>query len=251
MSTNRAAEQANRTSVERYEAAHARLMSALPDRTRHDTQLPKSSFPLANVHAIQRATVLEGGLRLLAPLRRFVRHEFERQNAEWLLARNELSVDDILGATLTAAIEQSETAPAEDGLYHWLRRLAQREVQLAHDEYREEQRSEQSVETPLSVVGAVWPTHIRRLKNILADPTATLPEEVVEHEETAAVLAEVLGRLPERWREVFLLQAVDGWTDAEIADVEGLDPADVSWIAQASRAFAREWVETGHLIERA
>jgi RNA polymerase sigma factor (sigma-70 family) len=193
--------------------------------------------------------VLEGVIRLLDPLRRFVRREFEHQGAEWLLTRNELSVDDIVGSTLMTAIEQAETAPVTDGLYRWLRQLARGEVRRTRDAYRDEQHSELSVETPLSRVGVEWPDHIRRLKNIMADPAATLPEEVVEHEETAAVLAEALGRLPEQWREVFLLHAVDGWTNAEIADVEGLDAAEALRIAQASRAFVHAWVEDNTLIE--
>jgi RNA polymerase sigma factor (sigma-70 family) len=95
---------------------------------------------------------------------------------------------------------------------------------------------ERSLEEPVGYQGDEWPDQVVRLIDVLADPTADIPEDVVLAEETQQILDEALERLPESWREIFLLK-VDGWSDEQIALAEGVPVERVPRIIEASRQF--------------
>jgi Sigma-70, region 4. len=95
---------------------------------------------------------------------------------------------------------------------------------------------ERSLEEPVGYQGDEWPDQVVRLIDVLADPTADIPEDVVLAEETQQILDEALERLPESWREIFLLKA-DGWSDEQIALAEGVPVERVPRIIEASRQF--------------
>jgi RNA polymerase sigma factor (sigma-70 family) len=95
---------------------------------------------------------------------------------------------------------------------------------------------ERSLEEPVGYQGDEWPDQVVRLIDVLADPTADIPEDVVLAEETQQILDEALERLPESWREIFLLK-VDGWSDEQIALAEGVPVERVPQIIEASRQF--------------
>ncbi len=75
--------------------------------------------------------------------------------------------------------------------------------------------------------------------DVLPDPGAPIPAEVAESAEFQRALARILGRLPEAWREPFLLHACDGYSLREVADFEGASVADVSWRIDRAREFLR------------
>jgi RNA polymerase sigma factor (sigma-70 family) len=115
--------------------------------------------------------------------------------------------------------------------------------QLVEQERRRLEQ-ERSLEEPVGYQGDEWPDQVVRLINVLADPTADIPEDVVLAEETQQILDEALERLPESWREIFLLK-VDGWSDEQIALAEGVPVERVPQIIEASRQFLAD-----HLRER-
>ncbi len=169
------------------------------------------------------------------PLRRFVRRELGRYVAFGVVPSGALSEEDVTDTVLLRALQHWREAP-ERGLFRWLRRTARRTVRQLVEQERRRIEHERSLEEPVGYQGDEWPDQVVRLIDILADPTAAIPEDVVLTEETQRILDEALDRLPESWREVFLLK-VDGWTDEQIAEAEGLPIQQVQRIVEASRAF--------------
>lgn len=169
------------------------------------------------------------------PLRRFVRREIGRYVAFGVLPSGVLNDDEVTDTVLVRALQHWREAP-ERGLFRWLRRTARRTVRQLVDQERRRIEHERSLEEPVGYQGDEWPDQVVRLIDILADPKAEIPEQVVLAEETQRILDEALDRLPETWREVFLLK-VDGWTEEQIALAEGLAVDQVGRIVEASRAF--------------
>lgn len=169
------------------------------------------------------------------PLRRFVRREIGRYVAFGVLPSGMLNDEEVTDTVLVRALQHWREAP-ERGLFRWLRRTARRTVRQLVDQERRRIEHERSLEEPVGYQGDEWPDQVVRLIDILADPKAEIPEQVVLSEETQRILDEALDRLPETWREVFLLK-VDGWTDEQIALTEGLAVDQVGRIVEASRAF--------------
>jgi RNA polymerase sigma factor (sigma-70 family) len=223
-----------------YENARRQLARALAELA-DDLAAGELDHERAATLAAQRGAVIEQGLRFFGPLRRFVRHEAELWADPVALESGQVPVDDIVASIYLSAVDEADSAPSARAFYTWLRRIARREVRLAVLEQQRIQRHELSLETPVAVVGQ-WPDHVVTLIATLADPSATLPEDILEHLEARRVMNAMLAKLPERWREVFLLSVVDGWPEEEVAAAEGIDPAGVRSIVAATRAFLRDWL---------
>ena len=59
---------------------------------------------------------------------------------------------------------------------------------------------------------------------------------------TGPRLAGLLDTVPVLWREIFVLNAMDGWSAAHIAAWRGIDTADVKAIVRRAWAFIGEWL---------
>jgi RNA polymerase sigma factor (sigma-70 family) len=223
-----------------YENARRQLARALAELS-HELAAGELEHERAAALAAQRGAVIEQGLRFFGPLRRFVRHEAELWADPVALDSGQLPIDDIIASIYLSAVDEADSAPSARAFYTWLRRIARREVRLVILEQQRLQRRELSLETPVAVVGE-WPDHALTLIATLADPNAVLPEDVLEQREARRVMNTMLAKLPERWREVFLLSAVDGWPEDEVAAAEGIDPGAVRSIVAATRAFLRDWL---------
>lgn len=175
----------------------------------------------------------------IRPLRRFVRRELGRWVALGAIPPNTLSEDELVDMVFVRALQHAQEAP-QQGLFRWLRRLARRVIRNSIDAERRRIEHERSLEEPVATLGEEWPDQVVRLIDILADPHAELPEDLLLAQETQAVLDQALDRLPELWREVFLMRTVDGWDDRSIAEAEGIPVEQVRSIVEISRAFLAE-----------
>lgn len=223
-----------------FEATRRQLAQTIHERSawigERDRHLPNGADLAA-----RRATVAEAGAKYLGPLTRYVQREVTRWEERSLVRPGTVAVDDIVAATFEGALERAGEAPRA-GLYAWLRRIARQEALVARLDEETRQRYEVSLESPVTVSSDEERGLVLRLIDVLADPHALLPEQILAHEAVRRALDRVLAKLPDRWREAFLLHALDGWPTAEIATAEGLDPTEVQPMLDASRLFLREWL---------
>jgi RNA polymerase sigma factor (sigma-70 family) len=230
---------------QRYEVARERLAGELGTRVSALVGVSPQAIVPADATYGQRAAVIESGLELIAPLRRFVEGELQGWVDPDVVATRAIEVDDIVADVYLQAVEQADSAPVARAFYTWLRRIARRQVRnavLALDERAERERS-----IYLNVADAdaddEWPDDVNQLIDMLADPDAVLPEDLVEREELQSAIARVLLRLPEQWREIYLMNVVDGWNQEDISTAEGIDSAEVDWKIRMTREFLRSWIE--------
>ncbi len=146
------------------------------------------------------------------------------------------------------ALQNAQDAP-QQGLFRWLRRLARQVIRTSIDAERRRIEHERSLEEPVAILGEEWPDQVVRLIDILADPHAELPEDLLLTHETQALLEQALDRLPELWREVFLMRTVDGWNEDIVAEAEGIPVEQVRSIVEISRAFLAEALRDMQLSE--
>lgn len=224
-----------------YEAARRQLARALAEYAT-DLDAASAPAPASRELARRRNEVIEKGLTFFGPLRRFVQHDVAHWRAIDGFTYDNASIDDIVATIYLAAVERADEAPHPRAFYTWLRRIGRREVRAALLEQERLARVEVSLHEPVMTVGD-WPDRILQLIAVLADPNAEIPEDLLVAEEDTAVLDALLDKLPERWREVFLLRVVDGWEPEAIAEAEGIAAGDVRAIVESSRTFLRDWLE--------
>lgn len=228
---------------QRYEAARQRLTGELGDRVHALVGVGPQALVSTEPAYEQRAAVIEAGLDLIVPLRRFVEGELLAWVEPDVLERRVIEPDDIVANVYLAAVEQADTVPVARAFYTWLRRIARREVRDAVLALDAQSTRETSIYDNIGEVDEDWPEDVARLIDMLEDPNVILPDDFVERQEVHGVFARMLTRLPEQWREMFLMQVVDGWTPDEISTIEGIDRLDVDARVAMSREFLRSWLE--------
>ena len=227
----------------RYESARQRLSGELGDRVQSLVGVGPHELVSVEVSYEQRAAVIEAGLDLIVPLRRFVDAELRTWIDPVLIERRVIEPEDIVANVYLRAVEEADSVPVARAFYTWLRRIARREVRDAVLALDAQATRETSIYLATPAYDEEWPDDIVQLLDVLADPNAVLPEDFVQRQETQAVFAQVLIRLPEQWREVFLMNVVDGWGPDEISTIEGIDRQDVDAKVAMSRAFLHSWLE--------
>jgi DNA-directed RNA polymerase specialized sigma24 family protein len=237
--------QARQKAAYRYDAERKKLSSHLEQRLRSDTRLV-----VREQDALQRRELaLKQTTHMLVPLSRFIKDEIRRRSDQGAVEARLIDSEDILMATMIEAAERLPELPSTIGIYPWLRRLTQKTVRETVGATAEQVELESSLEAPIRVAGTDWPDRALLLIEVLEDPNAVVPEELLERQETRKLLEHGLDQLPARWREVFLLRSVDAWDDDEIAAAEGIDVSEVELINIAARAFLRDYFQENELLE--
>jgi RNA polymerase sigma factor (sigma-70 family) len=221
-------EQTKQEGAVRYEIARQQLARALAGFSQELATGDVDSSRASEL-ARRRAAVIDEGLRYFGPLHRFVRQEIEQWSELYTGLAGPISVDD---------------APRARAFYTWLRRIARRQARDAFLRQDTRRHTESSLYEPARCFGD-WPDRAMRLSAILADPQAPLPENVLTRQEPWDTLRVVFRKLPEQWREIFLLSAVDGWDDRAIAQAEGMEVRRVRAINDATRAFLCDRLQDG------
>lgn len=228
---------------QRYDAARQRLTGEFGDRARAIVGVGPHDLVPVEASYEQRAAVIEAGLDLIVPLRRFIEAELTSWVDPAMIEQRVIEPDDIVVDVYIKAVEAADTVPVARAFYTWLRRIARREVRDAVLALDAQATREVSAYRITDDYDEEWPDDIVTIIETLADPNAILPEDFVERQEAQAVFARVLTRLPEQWREVFLMSVVDGWSPEEIANIEGIDRVNVDSKVSMSREFLRSWLE--------
>ncbi len=185
----------------------------------------------------------------LAHLYAFVRREIAYYESLGLLREGELTAEDVVDEVIEAALSLWEKRP-KGSLRPWLLQLALRRLR----QYLQAARQRPSEEIPLEELvpqedwstldldTEIWefyePDDVVAWEDLLPDPSTLPPEEYVAAEEEplgAALLA-----LPPRVREVFVLYALDGLREDEIARLYGWSIHKVKQHLAQARDLLRE-----------
>ena len=127
----------------------------------------------------------------------------------WIRRRLDSDEDpeDLMQDVFTRAAGALDAARPVENLVSWLYTAARNAIV---DTWR--QRDRRPIATDADALEAT-------VDNLLADSVVPGPEEALNRSMALEALEEALDDLPDAQREVFLLQAVDGYTFREVADL--------------------------------
>ncbi len=223
-----------------YEEAQRRLTQSLGAQAARLAEREREREE-AEAREARRAELIEQMAIYFGPLTRYVQMELARQEQEVRIPAGAISADDVVSATFATAINLVDHAPSGPGLYRWLRELARVELLEKADVLAK--TGTQAPRVPTEAPGAPGEApQLERLLDLLSAQHVALPEDLLEHEATRRLLMRTLERLPERWREIFLLSVVDHWDAQAISLAEAIEASEISSIVDASRRIMREWL---------
>lgn len=179
------------------------------------------------------------------PLRDYVRRRVRYFAETEGLDATQLGVEDFVNETLATALRRQRQARARidvPALRQIARGLIGREVERL---LRARER-EVSLDTPVVGSGsfAAWhPDEELTLADLLPDTSLPLPAEALEQEEMWACVDRTFAGLPEPWREIFFLHAVDGYSVDEVAAIQGRPVEAIIHSVSQTREHLRDALE--------
>jgi RNA polymerase sigma-70 factor, ECF subfamily len=158
------------------------------------------------------------------------RHNRRLFRTVWSVLRNEADAEDILQEAYVAAYRHLDQYRADASFPTWMTRIAlnaaflrKRQRKQAATRQREQQQEEDAVQNDLEREDS--------------------PEEAASRREYRALLQESVAAMPEMYRTVFVLRAVEDLSTAETAECLGLTEEAVKVRLFRARALLREKLE--------
>ncbi len=189
----------------------------------------------------------------LAHLYAFVRREIAYYESLGLLREGELTAEDVVDEVIETALSLWEKRPS-GSLRPWLLQLALRRLrqylqaarERPSDEIPLEQLVPQEDWSTLNLDTEIWefyePDDVVAWEDLLPDPSTLPPDEYIAREEEpiSDPLGTALQTLPPRVREVFVLYALEGLREDEIARLYGWSIHKVKQYLAQARDMLRE-----------
>ncbi len=226
-----------------YDEARRRLTARLAETAPHP---PRPPHLTPDEIAQREQWLYREGLDLYLPILRTVLRAIAREVEAGLVEPTELDPEELTFATYQRARSELRELPQlPRDRFAWLRRLAHDTVHraaLARHAERHRGTASEPTEHPEAPPAELQGT-AARLAAALADPDLPLPDDLLADPETRRLLDQLLDRLPEQWRETYLLSALDRWSDEQIAAVTGLLPDEVRALVHATVRLLRAWLE--------
>jgi RNA polymerase sigma factor (sigma-70 family) len=193
--------------------------------------------------AAQERELRERPQELLRSLTSFVNFELGRRIRLGQMDHEDLLRDEVIDTAFASALTRlGEGEPIRD-LHTYLRTRAQdmigREVRRIQQERRQHVSLEQTIAAGEEAEGG----EEVRIVDILPDPNAREPEQVVIDAESLAFMLDALSDVPDLWRTIFLQRTMQERSAREVADLEGLDIDEVRRITIRTRDYLRERFE--------
>ena len=200
-------------------------------------------------------------LKHLKKLYDFVRREIAYYEATGDLRPGELTVDDVVDATVLSAYDQSlNKRPTSEDIDSWLIKLAAKHIESEIERLTVERERivhiEEGIPEPppteaVSTLGDevldfFQPDEDLKIEDMIPDLEVPLPEEVAEHRELQRHVTRALALLPRAWRTAFVLYHVEGRSFAEIAKAASITEDEAKRYLQYASEYLRQiFLESG------
>jgi DNA-directed RNA polymerase specialized sigma24 family protein/ribosome-associated translation inhibitor RaiA len=188
----------------------------------------------------------------LGRLERFVERELYFRETSELIDAHSVSKDEIIDEAIARALGDGGEKPERLALEPWLYRLAMRALDEIASQEREGNGNvhlEESVRkrnvkaSDEAELQFHQPDETFSEETVIADKRVSTPEQIASCDEMLRLVEGALRGADRRAREAFILYAVEGFTDDEIAVITDRTPDDV----RASVAVAQELLKKSPL----
>ncbi|MCX2726297.1 hypothetical protein OO015_02170 [Thermomicrobium sp. 4228-Ro] len=225
-----------------YEEARRRLTTQLQAAARTIARPPHLS---ADEIEQRERWLYREGLDLYLPILRTVYRAIAREVAAGLVEPEDLDAEELAFATYQRALDEIRRLPhLPRDRFAWLRHLARDTVHRVALERHSQRHRPSETRTPPAPQEHRPPSQpvLARLEAVFGDPDLPLPDDLLQDEAARRILDSLLERLPDQWRELYLLSVLDRWDDERIAAVTGLLPDEVRAIVRATARFLHAWL---------
>jgi RNA polymerase sigma factor (sigma-70 family) len=162
----------------------------------------------------------------LPRLRRFIQRELNYRIDQGQLAPGQVEVEDVVGEAIARALGEQEK-PERMKLEAWVHRLAKQSIGMLAAENQDDghvplERSHRQQNVRASDEARLQfhqPDEKLFEENVIPDPTANNPEELVARRELIGLVETALRDAGRDQREAFILYTIEGFTAEEIADI--------------------------------
>jgi RNA polymerase sigma factor (sigma-70 family) len=163
----------------------------------------------------------------LPRLQRFIQRELQYREDQGRLSPNQVSVEEVVDEAIASALGEQNEKPERMKLEPWVHRLARQAIDSLAISSRDEgmvpldrSHSQQNVQgTDEALLQFHQPDETLVEENVIPDPTANTPEELVARRELLNLIETTLGDAGRDEQEAFILYTVEGFTLEEIADI--------------------------------
>jgi RNA polymerase sigma factor (sigma-70 family) len=194
----------------------------------------------------QARMLRERPTELLGPLNSYISYEIGRRVGQGQLLPEDLLRDEVTDTAFAAALTRLEQGDPIRDIPSFLRGRAQDTISREVRRARFERQRHVSLEQTLAAGDDAEGGEEVRVADVIPDPQAREPEQIVIDNETLQFLLEALSDVPDVWRTVFLQRTMQERTAREVAELEGLDMDEVRRITLRTREYLRERMATDY-----
>jgi RNA polymerase sigma factor (sigma-70 family) len=198
----------------------------------------------------QARQLRERPAELLRSLSSYVSFELGRRVNLGQLDYEDLLRDEVIDSAFAAALTRLDQGEPIRDLNSYLRTRAQDMIGREVRRIQQERRQHVSLEQTLAAASDDGEGGEEvRVADIIPDPNAREPEQVVIDNESLAFTIAVLADVPDLWRTVFLQRTMQERSARDVAEREGLDIDEVRRITILTRDYLRERFEQEYEID--
>lgn len=216
---------------------------------------PERQVPFEKTHASVQPPVVSGeDIRgyvnvNLARLERFVERELYFRETSEQIAGDLVTMQEVVDEAIARALSDSGDKPERLALEPWLYRLAMLaidEMAASSDEHNGHVHLEDSARkrnvraSDEAELQFHQPDEAILGETVIADRRVSTPEQIASSDEMLHLVEVALRGTERSAREAFILQALEGFTDEEIAAITDRNPDDVRASVQVAREHLRK-----------
>jgi DNA-directed RNA polymerase specialized sigma24 family protein len=200
---------------------------------------------IARAHG-QTRELRERTRELVGDLNAYVSYELGRRVRMGHLDPEDLLRDEVIDSSFAAALARLNDGHAIRDLRTYLRNRAQEMIARETRRVQQERRQHVSLEQTIAASAGEGGEDGEevRVVDVIPDPNAREPEEVVINNEMLSFMIDALSGVPDMWRSVFLQRTMQERSARDVADHEGLDIDEVRRITIRTRDYLRDRFET-------
>jgi RNA polymerase sigma factor (sigma-70 family) len=171
----------------------------------------------------------------LPRLQRTIQREIDYRESQGQLQPGQVAVEDVMGEAIANALSEQHESPERMKLEPWVHRLAMQAIDQLAAENREDghvplERSHAELNvhaTDEAKLQFHQPDEQLSEENVIPDPTANNPEELVARRELISLVETTLREVGRDEAEAFILYTIEGFTPEEIADISNRSVEEV------------------------
>jgi RNA polymerase sigma factor (sigma-70 family) len=190
---------------------------------------------------------LEGAISdNLEKVENYIRREIYHQIITGTIPPGVLEPHELVDDVFLQVTSKSNQRPLSVPLDQWMFRITRetlqarlRELESTRNQPRVEEDATQKVPWEDEGFNFYQPDEALQIEDILEDGASSNPEEILEKDELEQQLQRSIAKLPESFRESFVLYVLEGFTSDEIAMLTGKTPRQVIDEVENAREMLR------------